>query len=71
MNRSEPVGQRVMSVNVLCSECLPQRYDPIDVSRSYRILVSNYLAEGGDGYTVFAEKKQNYRYAIMRNAHAI
>ena len=28
---------------------------PIDPAASYRVTVNNYLAEGGDGFTVFKE----------------
>lgn len=66
VNRSEPIGRRIVSVNVLCSECSPQRYDPIDVRRTYRIVSSQYIAEGGDGYTVIADNMRNYRYARAR-----
>ncbi|MEW6143014.1 MAG: 5'-nucleotidase C-terminal domain-containing protein [Chloroflexota bacterium] len=44
-------GNRVRSIEMKT----PAGYKLIDTSATYRVIVSNYLAGGGDGYTVFKE----------------
>nr|WP_245197924.1 bifunctional metallophosphatase/5'-nucleotidase [Sphingomonas kaistensis] len=46
-DRNRPAGQRILAM------MLDGR--PIDPARDYRITVNNFLASGGDGYTVLAE----------------
>ncbi|UUR08883.1 bifunctional metallophosphatase/5'-nucleotidase [Sphingomonas glaciei] len=48
-DRRRPAGSRVLSM------ALNGR--PIDPAASYRVSVNNFLASGGDGYTVLAEGK--------------
>lgn len=67
VNTTQPIGSRIVSVDVLCTKCSPQRYEPIDVKGFYRVLAPNYLAEGGDGYIVFADNKRNYRLLLQWN----
>lgn len=49
---SRPAGQRIVSM------ALNGR--PIDPTRSYRITVNNFLASGGDGYSLLAEGKDAF-----------
>jgi 5'-nucleotidase len=46
-DRNRPAGQRIVAMT------LDGR--PIDPARNYRVSVNNFLASGGDGYTVLAE----------------
>lgn len=50
------VGKRVVSVEVKNPD---GTYQPIDPSKTYRIVTNNFLAQGGDGYTVF-QKGTNF-----------
>ncbi|KAG5670060.1 hypothetical protein PVAND_000346 [Polypedilum vanderplanki] len=44
---------RIVELKVLCQDCLMPKYEDIDKSKDYRVVISNYIAEGGDGYTMF------------------
>jgi 5'-nucleotidase len=46
-----PVGERIVLVEVRT----PEGYEPIDPAATYRVVTNNFLATGGDGYTVFLE----------------
>lgn len=48
-DRRRPAGSRVLSMTL--------NGRPIDPAASYRVSVNNFLASGGDGYTVLAEGK--------------
>ncbi len=50
------VGKRIISVEVKNPD---GTYQPIDPSKTYRIVTNNFLAQGGDGYTVF-QKGTNF-----------
>jgi 5'-nucleotidase / UDP-sugar diphosphatase len=44
-------GSRIVSVEVKEAG----GYEPINVSNSYRVVTTNYLYQGGDGYTMFSQ----------------
>lgn len=49
---SKPAGSRVSSVEVRCALCdIPSFSDLVDNS-TYNILLSDFLREGGDGYSM-------------------
>lgn len=60
VNVTQPEGRRIKSIAFLCEECPPFQYEPIDLERSYRVISTTYLAEGGDNYTMFSNYKHNY-----------
>ncbi|KAG2499914.1 hypothetical protein HYH03_002202 [Edaphochlamys debaryana] len=53
----KPPGQRIVQGSVYTTEweCEPE---PLDLERKYRVAVKEYLAQGKDGFNVFAECKQ-------------
>jgi len=53
---SRPVGQRVASLSVLCTRCRVPKYEPVDPDREYRVVVTSYIAEGGDGYDMLRDE---------------
>ncbi|MBC7319782.1 5'-nucleotidase C-terminal domain-containing protein [bacterium] len=53
---SAEIGKRIVSVEVKNPD---GTYQPIDPSKTYRIVTNNFLAQGGDGYTVF-QKGTNF-----------
>lgn len=61
-NISQPVGSRVQSVKVCCKKCLQHKFIDLDPEIYYRVVTSNYLADGGDGYTAIS---QHFRDRIM------
>lgn len=52
-NISKEPDNRVESVNVLCSNCLVPLYENLDPNHQYGIIISSFLYEGGDGFTMF------------------
>lgn len=54
INRS--VGSRVVDAKVLCAQCSVPELQNIDASKKYRIIMQDFLANGGDGFHMFAGK---------------
>jgi 5'-nucleotidase len=46
-DRSKPAGQRIVAMTL--------GGKPVDPSARYRVTVNNFLASGGDGYSVLAQ----------------
>jgi 2',3'-cyclic-nucleotide 2'-phosphodiesterase (5'-nucleotidase family) len=44
---------RIVDVKILCQECTMPRYEPLDNAKEYRVIMPSFIAEGGDGYTMF------------------
>lgn len=61
---TRPIGNRVVSVAVLCRKCAIPEYHPLDPKEVYRVLVGAYLAHGGDGFDVITEYGFNHRLLI-------
>lgn len=51
---TKPAGSRIVSAEVLT----PDGYRPIRRASTYKVVTNNFLAGGGDGYTVLAEAKE-------------
>ncbi|XP_065212188.1 protein 5NUC-like [Planococcus citri] len=49
---SKPSGQRVASVNVLCRECDIPEYQMLQDDRIYGVMMTRFLAEGGDKFNM-------------------
>ncbi|KAI5642596.1 calcineurin-like phosphoesterase domain-containing protein [Phthorimaea operculella] len=58
-NVSKPAGSRVVSALVRCIECDIPVYEPLDVNKTYRVVSQNYIGDGGSGFTVLSEKREN------------
>ncbi|XP_036398541.1 snake venom 5'-nucleotidase-like [Megalops cyprinoides] len=54
---SQPVGERVTSLDILCTQCRVPRYDPLEPDRTYRLVLPSYLADGGDGFSMIKEER--------------
>ncbi|KAJ8023892.1 5'-nucleotidase [Holothuria leucospilota] len=59
-NLNNDPGNRVVSAQVICTNCSIPKYEPLELDRMYKIVTTSYVAGGGDGYTVIDEHKQNY-----------
>ena len=55
-----PVGSRVKSVAVRCSNCSNPHYEALDPKVIYPILVSSFVAGGGDGFSMIRDKRLSY-----------
>jgi 5'-nucleotidase / UDP-sugar diphosphatase len=53
----KPVGQRLLSVEI--------DGKPLDKTRSYRIMMNHFMAEGGDGFAVFKNAKDRLETGIL------
>uniref|UniRef100_A0A023FKJ3 Putative 5' nucleotidase n=1 Tax=Amblyomma cajennense TaxID=34607 RepID=A0A023FKJ3_AMBCJ len=47
---TQPNGQRVISVSVLCRNCTVPTYEAINGNATYKIVTADYLTRGGDGF---------------------
>nr|XP_040228133.2 apyrase-like [Anopheles coluzzii] len=48
-----PPGRRLVSLEVLCQQCSGEVYEPVNPFREYRVVVTDFLAEGGDRFAAF------------------
>lgn len=60
-NVTEPVGNRVTSVDVLCRHCDIPRFEKLDTTKYYRMIVPNFIGAGGNGFVAFGNHRRNYR----------
>ncbi|XP_073948296.1 apyrase-like [Choristoneura fumiferana] len=58
-NASAPAGSRVASALVRCIGCSVPHYQPLDPEATYRIVTQNYIGDGGGGYTMLSENREN------------
>lgn len=56
-NLQKKAGERVESVEVLCSDCMIPFYETIDDHKTYGVIIDQYLHRGGDGFTMFKVRK--------------
>ncbi|KRX47779.1 Snake venom 5'-nucleotidase [Trichinella murrelli] len=52
-NLSMPVGSRVHSLQLRCGDCPIPIYKNWDAEESYRLIISTFMAKGGDDFSVF------------------
>jgi 5'-nucleotidase len=58
---SQPIGRRLRKMRVRCGYCLIPKYEDIDLSNRYEIVISDYIVFGGDGYTMIDPKDFSIR----------
>lgn len=51
---SKPPGERVVSVEVRCARCTTPSYGSLYEYDRYKIIISQFLWEGGDGFSMFS-----------------
>ncbi|XP_025203214.1 protein 5NUC-like [Melanaphis sacchari] len=47
----QPSGKRVQSIYARCGNCAVPLYEKLNLNANYTIIISNYLSEGGDGFS--------------------
>lgn len=52
-------GERVLSVEVLCRECRIPKYEKLDVTKWYRMIVPSFIGNGGNGFIMFRNKRNS------------
>lgn len=55
----KPIYERVVDLKVRCSNCSYPRYEPINLTSTYRIVTPNFLQDGGDGYYMLHKYSTN------------
>lgn len=53
-NLTRPANQRVVSAQAICSECEMPAFSPIKLDSYYSVIVSTFIYEGGDDFSMFA-----------------
>lgn len=53
---SRPVGHRVVSAKARCAMCTVPVYESVLPTKEYRLMVTQFMLNGGDGYTVLTNK---------------
>nr|XP_060608972.1 5'-nucleotidase [Anolis sagrei ordinatus] len=51
---------RVISLKVLCTECRVPVYVPVEMEKTYKVLLPSFLAGGGDGYSMLQGSSNNH-----------
>ncbi|KAL7735760.1 hypothetical protein ACLKA6_020009 [Drosophila palustris] len=54
-NSDMPEGSRVVSVEVRCASCTVPSYSPLSETEYYKVIVPQFLFEGGDGHIMIDE----------------
>ncbi|CAH2095510.1 unnamed protein product [Euphydryas editha] len=49
---ARPINSRVVNATIRCIECAVPRYEPLDVNKMYKVVSQNFIASGGDGFSV-------------------
>uniref|UniRef100_G1KR52 Snake venom 5'-nucleotidase n=2 Tax=Anolis carolinensis TaxID=28377 RepID=G1KR52_ANOCA len=57
---SRKPSNRVISLKVLCTECRVPVYVPIEMEKTYKVLLPSFLAGGGDGYYMLQGRSNNH-----------
>lgn len=63
---SESPGSRVVSLKVLCTECRVPVYEPLQLEKTYKVLLPSFLAGGGDGYHMLKGSSNNHSSGMYK-----
>ncbi|XP_059587780.1 5'-nucleotidase isoform X2 [Alligator mississippiensis] len=55
---------RVVSIEVLCTACRVPTYVPLEMDKTYTVILPSFLYQGGDGYNMLKEKSLSYSRAV-------
>lgn len=53
---SEPPGQRVRSLSILCTKCRVPVYEPVEDETVYTVVLPSYIVTGGDGFSMIRDE---------------
>jgi len=56
---SQPSGNRIESLLVRCPDCQIPKFQEIEENREYCVMMSEFTAEGGDGFKMFKDERIN------------
>ncbi|XP_032507778.1 5'-nucleotidase isoform X1 [Phocoena sinus] len=49
-------GERVVKLEVLCTQCRVPSYEPLRMDEVYKVILPNFLAKGGDGFRMIKDE---------------
>lgn len=49
-------GNRVTSLSIRCGHCSVPKFEPLVLTENYTIVMSNYLANGGNNFQAFKKR---------------
>ncbi|CAO1421080.1 unnamed protein product [Diamesa hyperborea] len=70
-NVTMPKNHRVVSVDVLCRKCFVPKFEKLDPTKYYRMIVPSFIAAGGNGYVAFGLNRMNYRAGDMKDVDIV
>lgn len=70
-NMQQPVGQRVVSVEARCLKCDVPSYSPLIDTEEYKIFLSTFLINGGDGYNFEPLRRLRFSKFIKYSDHRV
>lgn len=53
-NLTRPANQRVTSAHAICADCEVPKFSPLKLDSIYPVIISSFMYEGGDDFTMFA-----------------
>ncbi|XP_039709211.1 5'-nucleotidase [Pteropus medius] len=53
---SQKPGDRVVTLDVLCTRCRVPSYEPLKMDEVYKVVLPSFLASGGDGYQMIKDE---------------
>lgn len=53
---SKPPDQRVVSLDLLCTDCRVPKYELLDPEKVYTVVMPSYIVDGGDGFDMIKNK---------------
>uniref|UniRef100_A0A8C5QNG9 5'-nucleotidase n=1 Tax=Leptobrachium leishanense TaxID=445787 RepID=A0A8C5QNG9_9ANUR len=51
-NTNKDPGKRVVKLEVICTRCRVPRYVPLEMDQTYKLVLPDFLATGGDGFSM-------------------
>ena len=61
----KPIGSRITKFMVQCQTCPDQRFEDIQEDTVYSVTCPSFISNGGDGHTILASQKMNYRNGAL------
>lgn len=61
-NLDQPANSRIEELEVLCRDCEVPRYSAVEDSKLYGVIISDFMKNGGDGFTMFSDAKVIFEF---------
>ncbi|XP_063773036.1 5'-nucleotidase [Pseudophryne corroboree] len=56
-NTDKDPGQRVVRLEVICTKCRVPKYVPVQMDEVYKVVLPDYIAKGGDGFSMLKNER--------------